>query len=626
MAKGTLKIKILGDAVDLEKALNKAHGLVGGFGKLALGAAAGAAGAIGGLAVAGLKSFGELQSGMNEVFTLMPGISADAMSKMTGDLQDFDKEFGVLSDKSVPALYSALSAGVPADNVFDFMATAQKAAVGGVTDLETAVDGITSVVNAFGAETVSATEASDAMFTAVRLGKTTMGELASNISVVTPIASALGVSFDDVMAGVAQLTAAGVPTSVAMNNLGQAFNELGKSGTVASDTFEKIAGQSFKQFIAEGGNVNQAFDLMAQYAAANDLEIVDLFGSIEAGKAVMGLTGDASDDFAEKIAEMGNKAGATDAAYGTMAQGIGFSIDKIKASGQVLIQHLGEKLAPAFQSIADWVQEHMPEIESVFERVFDAIGVAIVFVKDNVIPPLVSALGTIRTWVDDHKEAIAGFFSRVAEVAGNMYHFIVDTVVPLVVKELTSLRDKSSGPMGELSELFGHVGEIAAGVYNFIKDNWGTIGPVLDAAYTLMKVPLDLMIAAFGAVLKAVNGVINAIEFLAGMPTPQQATAGVAGWNTVAPWMTPGATTRPSNTGRGAIRAMASGGIVKARPGGTLALLAERGEDEIVTPVSRAGGDVYHIEVHGSVISENQLLDAVINGIRRRQLVNGSVF
>jgi intein/homing endonuclease/phage-related protein len=128
------------------------------------------------LGVDGVKAFADFQGGMNEVFTLMPGMSQDAMSQMSNDVLAFGQSIGKTSDEIIPALYQAISAGVPADNVFSFMETANAAAVGGVTDLETAVDGITSVVNAYGADVMSAAQASDLMFTAVRLGKCVTGD------------------------------------------------------------------------------------------------------------------------------------------------------------------------------------------------------------------------------------------------------------------------------------------------------------------------------------------------------------------------------------------------------------------------------------------------------------------
>ena len=237
MATKPIKIKILGDAKQFNTTLKKSEDDLGRFSKgvaniskkaVAAAKVAGVAAVAAG--VKGVASFAKFEQQMNEVFTLLPGISEKAMDDMTGQVKDFSKEFGVLPDEVVPALYSALSAGVPQDNVFEFMKTAQMAAKGGVTELETAVDGISSVVNAYGEEIITATEASDLMFTAVRLGKTTFGELSASISNITPIASAVGIGFDEVSAALAVLTSSGVPTAQATTQVRAALAELAKSG------------------------------------------------------------------------------------------------------------------------------------------------------------------------------------------------------------------------------------------------------------------------------------------------------------------------------------------------------------------------------------------------------------
>src|SRR5690606_11670089 len=134
-------------------------------------------------------------------------MSEQAMSQMEGDIISFSTEVGRTTDETIPALYQAISAGVPSENVFDFMKVASDAALGGVTDLETAVDGITSVVNAYGDEVVNAQQASDVMFTAVKLGKTNFEQLSASLFNVIPTAASLGVKFEDVAASLAALTA-----------------------------------------------------------------------------------------------------------------------------------------------------------------------------------------------------------------------------------------------------------------------------------------------------------------------------------------------------------------------------------------------------------------------------------
>ncbi|MDQ5975714.1 MAG: hypothetical protein QG661_2923, partial [Actinomycetota bacterium] len=301
-----------------------------------------------------VMDFGGFEKQMNEVFTLLPGISGEAMGAMTEQVKSFSTEFGVLPTEVVPALYQSLSAGVPADNVFAFIETAQKLAKGGVTDLTTAVDGLSSVVNAYGSDVLSAEQASDLMFTTVKLGKTNVAELSASLFQVTPTAAGLGVAFGDVTAALAAMTLQGVPTSVATTQLRQLFVELSKEGSAAAGTFEELSGKSFRQFIAEGGNVQEALQVMEAGAASTGLSISDMFGSVEAGSAALALTGGGTEAFTNALAGMEDSAGATDAAFEQMNQGLGVTLDKLKARFSVTLLNIGEQIAPTVGTIGEF--------------------------------------------------------------------------------------------------------------------------------------------------------------------------------------------------------------------------------------------------------------------------------
>lgn len=288
---------------------------------------------------------------MAEVFTLIPEASEQARDQMTAHAREVAKEIGVIPSEVAPALYQAISAGVPADNVFSFIEAANKAAVGGVTDLTTAVDGLTSVVNAYGAEVLDVTEASDIMFTAVKLGKTDFGELAGFLYQVIPTAASLGVSFEEVGAGLAAITAQGTPTRVASTQLRQMFVELSKESSETAKTFSNLAGESFKDFVAGGGTVEGALKIMGDYAASTDQSISDLFSSVEAGNAALQLTGEGAEKFAVNLAEMENAAGATDKAFETMEGTLSRQLDKIHAQLSTKATELGEKFLPTLKDV-----------------------------------------------------------------------------------------------------------------------------------------------------------------------------------------------------------------------------------------------------------------------------------
>lgn len=118
----------------------------------------------------GLDSFIAFEDKMNQVYTLLPDLSDQAMSQMEDQVKALSRELGVIPEELIPALYQSISASVPQENVFDFLETAVKASIAGVVDTETVVDGLTTVLNSYHMEAEKAEYASDILFQTVKFG------------------------------------------------------------------------------------------------------------------------------------------------------------------------------------------------------------------------------------------------------------------------------------------------------------------------------------------------------------------------------------------------------------------------------------------------------------------------
>jgi len=371
-----LLVKVKLDSAEIEKGLSGLQGKLQNIGSGLTSTGKSLTMGVTAPIIAGVATIGKLtneaigfEQQMNEVFTLMPGATKKSMGKMSADVLQFAKDMGVIPSEVAPALYQAISAGVPADNVFTFLETANKAAIGGVTDLETAVDGITTVVNSYGAEVMDAGKASDLMFTAVRLGKTTFGELSASLFNVLPSASSLGVSFEEVSAAMSTMTAQGVPTSVATTQMRQLLVELSKEGGKAAGVFQGLAGQSFKDFVAAGGDVSGALAIMTEHANSTGVGVNDLFGSVEAGNAALQLSGENAAMYNAHLGEMQTVVGATDAAFETMEQGVGRQMEKLRAEFAATMIEIGDKFLPVITEtlIPIFREQVVPLLEKVAE-------------------------------------------------------------------------------------------------------------------------------------------------------------------------------------------------------------------------------------------------------------------
>jgi len=455
MAARPIVITIQGDDSNLKTALKRASKRVKGFGTTVadVGAKAGIAFAAtaGAIGVKSVTAFSDFESQVKEVLTLLPDAGEGAFDEISSQVKDFAKEFGALPAEVIPSLYQALSAGVPRGSVFEFLEASQMAAKGGVTDLETAVDGISSVLNSYGDQVEGATHVSDLMATSVRLGKTTFEEMSASLFQVAPIAASLKVPFEAITSSLSVLTAQGVPTSVAAVQIKGALAELGKEGTKADVAFRELAGVGFTQFLEQGGTFGEAITMMKDGSDDLGISVLDMFGSIEAGQAILALTSDGGEAYTEVLGEMQGSAGATRAAFDVMDTGLAAGFDRIKANLSVLAIEIGERLAPYIETATEVVL-----------RAFENLGPAIVQAKEFVIE--------LRDEIADRAvpvlRRIRDVFVEVADKVTAVYNVVAQYLTP----GITAAKDAIVGLINEgVNRLIS--------IFNAI--DWGAVGTTL---------------------------------------------------------------------------------------------------------------------------------------------------
>ena len=338
--------KLKDRTTDLEKGFNKIGKAFSNFGSLATKSlTVPIVASTTAMGLASKKAI-EFDNGMREVLTLLPELGNESFEKLKNQALSFSKDIGKAPEETVKALYQALSAGIPRENVFEFLKTAGEASIAGVSDLKTSVDGLTSVTNAYGSEILNAQKASDIMFQTVKLGKTDFTQLSNNLYNVIPIASAIGVQFEDIGAAIAAMTAQGVPTSVATTQMKQALSDLNKEGSVTYEAFKQISGESFKDFIAGGGNLQEALQMMSDYAEKTGKEVTSMFSSVDAGNAVLALSGKNASKFKDYLDQVRNSVGATSEAFKKIDDGAARQFERLQAELSALVIELGNNALP----------------------------------------------------------------------------------------------------------------------------------------------------------------------------------------------------------------------------------------------------------------------------------------
>lgn len=255
------------------------------------------------------------------------------------------------------AVYQAMSAGVaPTEDMADVLSAVEKSAKlasGGFTDTETAMSATLSVLNAYKMDIKDLDKIQGILLQTQNKGVTTVGQLGSALSKVTPTAAAFGVSFKQVASAIALMTKQGTNTEVATTALSTVLSELGKSGTNASNNLEKAAqsaglsSTSFKELLKDGKNLSEILTIMSDYAEQNGLSMVDMFGSIEAGRAALQLAGSNTEDYNKILASMADTNGLVQESFDKTIS----PAEKLSSAFNNLVVTIGTKLKPTWDEL-----------------------------------------------------------------------------------------------------------------------------------------------------------------------------------------------------------------------------------------------------------------------------------
>jgi TP901 family phage tail tape measure protein len=313
-----------------------------------------AAMAIGGLALA-TKTAGEFGDSFAEITTLID-VPAQAIDQFRTDIIQYARD---------------------STHSLDFLRVAEELSVGGRADLESVTRLLKSTMNAYGAETDEARSYSDAFFKTVKIGQTTIPQLADSMAAVASIAAASGVDIDTLGASIAALTGTGIKTEEAMTLIKGAITNIIKPSAQATEEAQKL-GIEFDAAALKSEGFDGILRKVWEATGGNADSMAKLFGNIRGYTGAVILGEDASGKFALALDEMENKAGATDEAYQKMADNFALANQKIVNNIRATLIDVGAPLLDEYGDIADGLSSIFEGISvglssDAFKPVFDAL-------------------------------------------------------------------------------------------------------------------------------------------------------------------------------------------------------------------------------------------------------------
>ena len=451
-----------------------------------------------------------------------------SIQKLGSQITDMSNTMGIAATDIAEATYQAISAGQDTANAVEFAGQAAKLATAGFTSTTSAVDILTTALNAYGLSADQATHVSDVLLTTQNLGKTSVDELSSSMGRVIPLAAAYNVSVENLSSGLAVMTANGIATAEATTYTKSMLNELGDTGSTVGKILQQQTGKSFAQLSADGKSLGDVLQILYDSVGGDSTAFAGLWSSVEAGTGALSLASGGADKFNGVLAQMADSAGATDTAYQTMTDTFQHSMESLQTTAENLSIDLFEAMEPGLKEAANWGTDCLNTLTSALNEggptaMLDAASGILENLTAGVvqqIPGLASAATQVITklvqYLADHQDEIfdAGIqlleqliigitdnlpqlITAAAELTAkfsaalishlpdllNCGAALLTTLVDGIIRSIENLGEAALACIAKLvgvwdgnMDEFGHIGEnIVQGIINGIAGVWGKL-------------------------------------------------------------------------------------------------------------------------------------------------------
>lgn len=241
-------------------------------------------------------------------------LSKDQLAGVGDEIQAVARDTGTSTDQLTQAEYDLVSAGVKVNDSFGVLHDAAVLARGAMGTTGEGVDLLTTIINAYDLRVSESTRIMDAFAKSVEDGKVTLSGIGQTISETALIARQAGVSYDEIAASYAFLTARGADAGEVMTNMRQAIVALLKPNAELN-AIQTSTGINFAELMKAKG-LAVALQELRKATEGNDAAMAGALGRVQALNYVLAVTGPHAGAFATELERIGTAADTGGTALG----------------------------------------------------------------------------------------------------------------------------------------------------------------------------------------------------------------------------------------------------------------------------------------------------------------------
>lgn len=299
-----------------------------------------------GAGVAAFKMGSDFEKSMS-LITGLVGINERQVSRWSRQVLSLSKTLPQSPKELADALFFVTSAGFRGKQAMDVLTASARASAAGLGETATVADAVTSAVNAYGIKNISAAKATDILTAAVREGKLEAASLAPVLGRVIPLASELGVSFDEVSAAIAAMSRTGMRAEQGSDATASILRQLIQESPMGVKALNAVSlsYDDVRRSLRERGLLATLMDLREAFDG-NLPKMRAVFQDATAMTGVLALTGVQADTNVGIFERLGKATGDTDKAVAAAAKTTDFKLRVALNSLKVALIDAGDAITP----------------------------------------------------------------------------------------------------------------------------------------------------------------------------------------------------------------------------------------------------------------------------------------
>ena len=379
------------------------------------------------IAAAGAAAFKfgkDFEKVMTQIQTLAGG-SAEEVVMYKNEVMNMVKEVGKSPQELAEALYFITSSGQKGAAALDTLRVSAKASALGLGETKTVADAATSAINAYGKENLASSEAVRVLVATVREGKGEADAIAGSLGRVIPIASEMGVKFQDLGAFMAATTKIGLSAEEAATALRGALTTISAPTKEQTEAFADLSQrgllpmgfnlETIRKKIREEG-LAEGFMQLTEATQGNSEALTAIIGNVRAATGVLGAYGRQGESTLEVQRKMRQDLKEVENGFKTLSETVDFKWNKMLAGLQANAVNAFDAIKPSFHGFVDGglaVTEAIDSIINAFKMLPQPVqtGVVAILGFGAVVGPGLIAAGAAM-------KAMSGSLTLLASALG----------------------------------------------------------------------------------------------------------------------------------------------------------------------------------------------------------------